>query len=342
MGPGYPWPAGGRRGRRTRDRLESEGASSCGSAGVPDGWCCSLSTRTGGRCPAAPALAQGGSAQTPGGPQGPRRRRAGRDRGQRRHLRRSRARSTARSTGSVVAFHGPVTVSGTVNGSVISVSNRVVLLGGAVVDGDVQLAEDRGHRARRDGRRNRRHRGLLEVDSGRPGQPLPLVVRRDRLDVRARARASCSCPRRAHERHPGAATRVGPSIGWGGLAFFGLPIAAVILLVIVDHAAARSGAAVRTGAAVPRRVRRLGLGARADASCNGRPRSSPSSSAGASCAGGRADPDPGGAAWTLATIFGLGALAVAVWSKRPGAGTATAVPRDRRPPRRPRAPPPPA
>src|SRR5262249_27704711 len=133
--PGYPWPAGGRRGRRTR--LDSEGAFVMRIRGRARWMLLFSLTAALVVVLAAPALAQTGNKGTlvvlRGSVDVP-------------------ADETVTSvvicdgpatiegtvTGSVVAFHGPVTVSGSVRGSVISVSNRIVLQDGAQVDGDVK------------------------------------------------------------------------------------------------------------------------------------------------------------------------------------------------------------
>jgi hypothetical protein len=134
--------------------------------------------------------------------------------------------------GTVTAFNGDITISGTVDGDVIALNGRVTLTDGASIGGDVVSSED---------------------PDIAPGATVGGTVRRQPVnwDVEGFAIASRIAywvaasvssfilgllltlvwPRAADAVADSARRRVGPSIGWGALAFFGLPIAAVLLIV---------------------------------------------------------------------------------------------------------------
>src|SRR5918995_490562 len=96
--------------------------------------------------------------------------------------------------GSLVAFDAPVTISGEVDGDVVVFNGRVELRDGANVTGDVVSQRE------------------------------PLVVGLVLLWLVGRG-----APRIVDAGRTG----IGPSIGWGLLAFFGLPILAIIALVTI-------------------------------------------------------------------------------------------------------------
>jgi hypothetical protein len=224
------------------------------------------------------------------------------------------------ATGSVVAFHGPVTISGTVEGSVISFSDRVTLLSGARVDGDIRsqktavIASDATVGGSVGG-----------VDFSKFNQAawvsryvwwFGVTVSTLLLGLLVLA-----FPDRAQDALRGAAGRTWPSIGWGLIWFFVLPIAAVILCVTIVglplglavlfalgliYLIGYVAAAWWLGGVVARRASRFvaflaGWGILRAAALI---------------------PFLAGAIWTVAVIFGLGLLTIALWSRR----SASAVP----------------
>jgi hypothetical protein len=135
-------------------------------------------------------------------------------------------------TGNVIAFHGDVVVNGTVDESVISVTGRVTLGPGAQVGQDVVS------------------RLRPEID---PGATYGGSVRRpdwnaDWRDLRLFGRIAIwiastvssfllglililFAPRAADAVARTGIARIGPSFGWGALAFFAIPTAAAIAMV---------------------------------------------------------------------------------------------------------------
>ena len=135
-------------------------------------------------------------------------------------------------TGTVMAFNGDVVISGTVGGDVVAINGRVTATDGSTIEGDV-------------------------VSSKTPDIAKGATVKGDvtqqtvNFDVEGIAFASRMAywvaasvsafilgllltlvwARAADAIADAARRRVGPSIGWGALAFFGLPILAVILIV---------------------------------------------------------------------------------------------------------------
>jgi hypothetical protein len=220
-------------------------------------------------------------------------------------------------TGSVVAFHGPVTVSGTVKGSVISLSDRVVLLGGAVVEGDVRSQKT----------------AVIAQDATVGGtigsvefSKFDQVARVSRyiwwfgvtVSTFLLGLVVLLLPAGVPTSIQRAATRIGPSIGWGALAFFGLPIAAVILLVIIITLPLGLALLFAMGLLylVGYVVAAWALGGRI---VHGSSRFAKFLVGWGILRGVALIPILAGVAWTIATIFGLGALALAVWSKEPAA-----------------------
>jgi len=222
-----------------------------------------------------------------------------------------------RVNGSVVAFHGLVTVAGTVSGNVVSISDRVVILPGAHVTGDVRSrdAATVSPRAQVDG-----------VVGGIDYSGVHDAVRVGRfiwwlgvtISTLVLGLLVLLAPGAADSTVRTAGDRTGASVGWGFILFFGLPILAVLLMVIVVtlplglallaafglilllgytnsiwllgrlivRAPANRYLAFLAGLGIFRLVALL--------------------------------PVAGGSVWTLAAIFGLGAAAVAAWSARGG------------------------
>jgi len=219
--------------------------------------------------------------------------------------------------GPVVAFHGPVTVAGTVRGDVVSVSDRVIVLPGAHITGDVR-SRDRATvspQARVDG-----------VVTGIDYSGVHDAVRVGRfiwwlgvtISVLVLGLLVLVAPAAADGAVRTAGSRTGASVGWGFILFFGIPIAAVVLMVVVltlplglallaafglilllgytnsvwllgrliVRAPANRYLAFLAGLGIFRLVALL--------------------------------PVAGGSIWTLASIFGLGVAAVAGWSARRG------------------------
>jgi hypothetical protein len=227
-------------------------------------------------------------------------------------------------TGSVVAFHGQVTVSGTVDGSVISFSDRVRLLSGARVGGDVRsykqaaIAPDASVGGTVSG-----------VDFSKFNQAawvsryvwwFGVTVSTLLLGLLILA-----FPARAQDALRDAAGRTWPSIGWGLIWFFALPIAAIILCVTIIglplglavlfalgliYLIGYVAAAWWLGGVVARRASRFvaflaGWGI---------------------LRAGALIPFVAGALWTIATIFGLGLITIALWSRRRPATAEVAAP----------------
>ena len=221
------------------------------------------------------------------------------------------------ATGSVVSFHGPVTISGTVEGSVVSFSDRVTLLSGARVDGDIRsyksavIASDATVGGTVGG-----------VDFSKFNQAwwvsryvwwFGVTVSTLLLGLLVLA-----FPQRAQDALRSAAGRTWPSIGWGLIWFFVLPIAALVLCVTIVglplglavlfalgliYLIGYVAAAWWLGSVVARRASKFvaflaGWGILRAAALI---------------------PFLAGTLWTVAVIFGLGMLTVALWSRRKAA-----------------------
>jgi hypothetical protein len=222
--------------------------------------------------------------------------------------------------GSVVAFHGPVTIAGTVRGNVVSVSDRVVVLAGAHITGDVR-SRDRAQissQARVDGAVGGiDYSGLHDaVRIGRFIWWLGVTV-----SVLVLGLLVLFVPNAADGTVRAAAGRTGASVGWGLILFFGLPIVAVLLAVLVVTLPLGLALLLAFGLILllgyANSVWLLGrLIVRA-----------PRNRFLAFLAGWGIFrivallPIAGGSVWTLAAIFGLGAAAVAAWTARRGDGT---------------------
>jgi cytoskeletal protein CcmA (bactofilin family) len=136
--------------------------------------------------------------------------------------------------GSLTAFDAPVTISGRVNGDVVVFNGRVELATGANVTGDVVSRQDPivasgatigGATRRVQTNVNWEGFGLagrfawwlaVSISTLLLGLALVWMIGRGATRIVDTAR-----------------TRIGPSIGWGLLAFFGLPILAIIALVTI-------------------------------------------------------------------------------------------------------------
>jgi hypothetical protein len=226
-------------------------------------------------------------------------------------------------TGSVVAIHGPVTISGTVEGSVISFSDRVRLLSGARVDGDVRSYKKASIAS---GATVGGTVGGVDFSKFNQAAWVSRYVWWFGVTVSTLLLGLLvlAFPERAQEALRTAAGRTWPSIGWGLIWFIALPIAAVILCVTIVglplglavlfalgliYLIGYVAAAWWLGGLVARRASRFvaflaGWGILRAAALI---------------------PFLAGALWTVATIFGLGLVTVALWSRRTPA-LATAVP----------------
>ncbi|HEX8771665.1 MAG TPA: polymer-forming cytoskeletal protein [Acidimicrobiales bacterium] len=136
--------------------------------------------------------------------------------------------------GSLTAFDAPVTIAGRVNGDVVVFNGRVELATGANVTGDVVSRQDPivasgatigGTTRRVQTNVNWEGFGLagrfawwlaVSISTLLIGLALLWMIGRGATRILDTAR-----------------TRIGPSIGWGLLAFFGLPILAIIALVTI-------------------------------------------------------------------------------------------------------------
>jgi Polymer-forming cytoskeletal len=136
--------------------------------------------------------------------------------------------------GSLTAFDAPVTISGRVNGDVVVFNGRVELLDGAVVTGDVvsRSAPTVAEGATIEGE-TRRVQTNFNWDgfgwAGRLAWWLAVSVSTLVVGLVLLWLVGRGAPRIVEA----AWTRIGPSIGWGLLAFFGLPILAIIALVTI-------------------------------------------------------------------------------------------------------------
>ncbi|HEY6748860.1 MAG TPA: polymer-forming cytoskeletal protein [Mycobacteriales bacterium] len=231
--------------------------------------------------------------------------------------------------GSLTAFDAPVTISGTVTGDVVVFNGRVELTGEAKVTGDVVSQDDpivaSGATI---GGETRRVQTDVNWDgfgwAGRLAWWFAVSVSTLLIGLALLWLIGRGATRIADTGR----TRIGPSIGWGLLAFFGLPVLAIIALVTIVGIPLGLGvlaalALIYTlgyGAAawiIGRRILRAGtpwvvaflLGwaiLRVLALI----------------------PIVGGLIWFAAVVFGLGALTVTIWRARSTAQTSTApVPR---------------
>lgn len=139
-----------------------------------------------------------------------------------------------RVDGDVIAVSGPVRVAGTVDGSISAVSDRVTLLAGARVTGDVLYGDERPSIARSatvGGEVS--DEGWQELADfpwgvvGAVGWWLAVSISTLVLGLVLLALA----PRAADAALETARTRLGVSLAWGAALFFGLPLVAVVALI---------------------------------------------------------------------------------------------------------------
>jgi hypothetical protein len=220
--------------------------------------------------------------------------------------------------GSLTAFDAPVTISGRVNGDVVAFNGRVVLRSGANVTGDVvsQQAPVVASGATIGGTTKRLQTNTNWEGFGWAGKLAwwlavsvsTLVVGLVLVWLLGRGAARILEAGR---------TRIGPAIGWGLLLFFGLPILAVIALVTV--VGIPLGIGLLAGLLL---IYALGYSAAAWILGRSIVRGPTTSWFVAFLAGWAIlrivalIPILGGLVWFAAVVFGLGALAVAIWGAR--------------------------
>jgi cytoskeletal protein CcmA (bactofilin family) len=137
--------------------------------------------------------------------------------------------------GSLTAFDAPVTISGRVNGDVVVFNGRVELASGANVTGDVVSRDDpilaSGATI---GGTTRRVQTTVNWDdgfgwAGRVAWWLAVSISTLLIGLALLWLVGRGATRIVDTGR----TRIGPSIGWGLLAFFGLPILAILALVTI-------------------------------------------------------------------------------------------------------------
>jgi hypothetical protein len=221
--------------------------------------------------------------------------------------------------GSLTAFDAPVTISGQVDGDVVVFNGRVELLGGANVTGDVVSREAPvvASDATIGGSTRRVHTNVNWDGFGLAGRLLWwLAVSMSTLVV---GLVLLSLVGRGGNRIVEAGrTGVGPSIGWGLLLFFGLPIVGIVVLLTLVGIPLGLGLLAALALI-------YALGYTAAAWILGRLIvREPTAWVVAFLLGwailrvAALIPILGGLAWFAAVVFGLGALTVAVWRARSG------------------------
>jgi cytoskeletal protein CcmA (bactofilin family) len=250
------------------------------------------------------------------------------------------------TVGDVVVVHGPVTIRGRVKGDVVAADGRVRILGGRVT-GDVTDFSDRIVLSR-----GARVGGDLNYGDERPvvapgavvggdtkkfdvGDAFPLSGFAVLLAVWLAVSVSslllglvllAFAPRAADAAEVVGRDAPGPSIGWGVLLVFGLPILAVLALVTVIGIPLGAGLLL---ALVPI----YGVGYVSGAWLLGRRILRPTTGRFVAFLVGwgilrlvALIPVAGGLGWLAATVFGLGALIVAAWRARRASPSAPAAP----------------
>jgi cytoskeletal protein CcmA (bactofilin family) len=237
-----------------------------------------------------------------------------------------RVRVAGRATGDVVAVSGPVRVSGTVEGDLVAVSDRARLTRGARVEGDVIYGDERPVVAAGSTVEGE----LQKLDADEAFSPLggfigalALWIAFSISTLVAGLLLYLLAPRALDAARAAARERTGGAVGWGLLTFFGVPIVAILAFLTIVGIPLAIALLL---AVFPLYV--LGyvtsawlLGLRL---IDGRP-----------VLGFLAGwailrvlalvPVLGGLVWFGATVFGLGALAVAAWRARGGPARATAT-----------------
>jgi len=228
--------------------------------------------------------------------------------------------------GSLTAFDAPVTISGRVLGDVVVFNGRVELASGANVTGDVVSRDDpivaSGATI---GGTTRRVQTNVNWEgfgwAGRLAWWLAVSVSTLLIGLALLWLAG----RGATRIEDTGRTAIGPSIGWGALAFFGLPILAVIALVTIVGIPLGLGLLAALALIYT-------LGYTATAWIVGRRILSGRTGWVVAFLLGWAIlralaliPIVGGLVWLLAVIFGLGALAVTIWRARSAGRVAPAA-----------------
>jgi hypothetical protein len=228
--------------------------------------------------------------------------------------------------GSLTAFDAPVTISGRVNGDVVAFNGRVELRSGANVTGDV-VSRDApivASGATIGGTTRRVQTNVRWEGFGWAGRLVfwlavsvsTLVVGLVLLWLVGSGAARILEAGR---------TRIGPSIGWGLLVFFGLPILAILALVTVVGIPLGVGVLAALGLI-------YALGYSASAWILGRSILRTRTAWVVAFLLGWAIlravaliPILGGLVWFVAVVFGLGTLLVAIWRARAAARAAPVV-----------------
>jgi len=139
------------------------------------------------------------------------------------------------SEGSIVALRAPVRISGIVDGDVIAIAKPITLTPSAQVNGDIVYADERPAIPRG----ATVYGDVRHVDAGDVSLPFGTFAA---IHIAIWLAVSASslvlgllflwgAPRAADAVFETARTAVGPAIGWGAALFFGLPLAALIALV---------------------------------------------------------------------------------------------------------------
>jgi cytoskeletal protein CcmA (bactofilin family) len=227
--------------------------------------------------------------------------------------------------GSLTAFDAPVAISGRVNGDVVVFNGRVALRSGGVVTGDVvsQNAPVVASGATIGGETRRVQTNVNWEGFGWVGRLAwwlavsfsTLVVGLVLLWLVGRGTAWILEAGR---------TQVGPAIGWGLLAFFGLPMLAILALVTLVGIPLGLGLLAALGLL-------YAIGYSASAWILGRSLLRPPTAWVVAFLVGwvilrvvALVPILGGLVWFAAVVFGLGALVVAIWRGRSAGPTPTA------------------
>jgi cytoskeletal protein CcmA (bactofilin family) len=227
--------------------------------------------------------------------------------------------------GTLTAFDAPVTISGRVNGDVVVFNGRVELRSGAHVAGDLVTREAPvvAADANVEGDTRRVHTNINWDGFGWAGRLAwwvavsvsTLVVGLVLLWLIGQARIRILEAGR---------TGIGPSVGWGLLLFFGLPILAILILLTIV------GIPLGLGLLAALALIQA-LGYTAAAWILGRSILRPPAGWVVAFLLGwgilrvaALIPILGGLAWFVAVAFGLGALAVTIWRARSGVPTSPA------------------